>query len=106
MIHYHTTQVLGHEVVVKFALFAVSQGVVAVTFQDEDFSLTKGLDSLTEVIVVGLHLTFEDDLTVALETWSGCKSGNLLFELSIITERLWNGVGMNAFGHDFFLQIS
>lgn len=48
-------------------MFFVGEGVVAITFENEDFALAEGLDTVAEEVVVGLHLTLEHDLAVALK---------------------------------------
>ena len=105
MVHNHATQMLSHEIIVQLALFTVGEGIMAVTFEDEDFTLAEGFDSFAEVIVVGLHLALEDDLAVALEARS-CGEGRWLFELSVVTEALRYCIWMNTFGHYFFLKVS
>ena len=103
MRHKHATEVLLHQSLVEVATRSRHERVVSVTSKDEHFSLLQRPDPISELVIIGLNLRINHNLTIARQLARGALLRSSWLRHLVL---FWDSQGFEACVHEFLLQVS
>ena len=102
--HDQAAQVLLHEAFIQITV-SLAKRIVLITSEDKDLTGTEGPDSVSEGLIISLHLALKHHLSVARELATHVRVFALVNRSGHVVA-LRHGLSVESLLHDLLLHIS